>query len=202
MFELLDSVDVLCTALQCSPSYLHEAVTRQQLYCNPLVIPRRRASTKPRTVWSVSDPVRRLQRQVALWLRAASNAQENHVTGFRDDSTPFKNASQHIGTLSREAEEEVLTADLSDFFGTIEIGDVMKVFEDLGAKRPASTVLARLCTIDEHLMQGGRASAPISNLVGDRLDKIILAELAPGCVYTRYVDDLTISGLRALEWIT
>jgi RNA-directed DNA polymerase len=98
------------------------------------------------------------------------------------------NAVRHVG------KEVVLTADLSDFFGTISLSDVMVLFENLGAERPASTVLARLCTIDERLMQGGRASAAIANLVAQRLDSIILREIDSEAVYTRYVDDITISG--------
>jgi RNA-directed DNA polymerase len=138
----------------------------------------------------VSDPVRRLQRQVALWLRTTSDALGDHVKGFRDGSCPLENARQHVDVKR----DQVLTADLSDFFGTITIADVMREFEALGAARPASTLLARLCCIDERLMQGGRASAVIANLVAKRLDTIIIRELNPACTYTRYVDDLTISG--------
>jgi RNA-directed DNA polymerase len=110
------------------------------------------------------------------------------VTAFRKGSSPYKNALRHIGS------SVVVTADLSDFFGSITLQDVIKLFLGLGAERQVSVTLARLTTLDERLVQGGRASPFIANLVGSRLDEIVLAQAKKGCRYTRYVDDLTFSG--------
>jgi RNA-directed DNA polymerase len=54
-------------------------------------------------------------------------------------------------------------------------------------------MLARICTLNNSLPQGGRASPSIANLVACSLDEAILKSF-PDVRYSRYVDDLTFSG--------
>jgi hypothetical protein len=54
--------------------------------------------------------------------------------------------------------------------------------------------LARLTTLHDFLPEGARSSPAIANLIGQDLDRIVKSELADGCRYTRYVDDLAFSG--------
>jgi RNA-directed DNA polymerase len=133
-----------------------------------------------------------MQRQIALMLREAHDALPECVTAFRKKSSAFENAKRHANQLV------VVTADLADFYGSITLVDVAQLFEQLGAGRVVAVILARLSTLDEKLIQGGRASPFIANLVGHRLDNIILAKIKPGCRYTRYVDDLTFSGAESV----
>jgi hypothetical protein len=188
-FDNLKSVEHLCWAFGCSPQVLQLVTTQPKVYCQPIALSRRRRSKRPRIVWSVSDPLRRLQRQVALWLKPEARTQHECVTGFRPRATPFENAKRHAD------QEVVVVADLADFYGTITLVDVLALFESLGAAREAAVVLARLSTLDEKLVQGGRASPYIANLVARRLDDEILRNKTVSCRYTRYVDDLAFSGL-------
>ncbi len=185
--KLNDDIDVLSAALRCSPSELRDAVSAPQRYCRPLTVRRRTKSSRPRTVWLIDDPLRRLQRQVALWLRPIVDAQPVCVTAFRHGASTLKNAKHHSGRAA------VLTADLSDFFGSITLLHVVRLFESLGCGRQVAVVLGRLTTLNEKLVQGGRASPFIANLVASELD-FAITELSGPCRYTRYVDDLTISG--------
>lgn len=188
MFSTIhNSLDVLSAALGCSPDELHHVTMHPRTFSKQLAIPRRRRSKRPRLVWAVADPLRRIQRQVAIWLRPHVQSQAHCVTAFRKGSSPFANAMAHAGR------SVVVTADLSDFYGSISLIDVVALFESLGAGRQVAVTLARLSTIDERLVQGGRASPFIANLVADKLDAVIQSRLPLGARYTRYVDDVTVS---------
>ena len=159
-----------------------------QSYCKKITLKRRRRSKRPRKVWKIESTLRRVQRRIAIWLRSNAAQQPACVTAFRKGSSALENAKVHIqGPL-------VAVADLTDFYASISTQDVVELFESLKASRQVALTLARLCTIDGALTQGGRASPHIANLVGERLDNILLKQIPLGCKYTRYVDDLTFSG--------
>ncbi len=181
---------MLCLALRVSPEDLRKAVREIDQWCSPVVVPRRRRSQLPRVTWDTRDPVRRLQRQVALWLKAAHDGLGPHVTAFKQGSSPLENARLHIGGLG----SALVTADIAAFFDSISLWDIVEVLEQLGASRQVAITLARFNTINDRLMQGGRASPYIANFVGARLDSIVLANLRTTCRYSRYVDDITFSG--------
>lgn len=187
-FKTLDQVELLRAALRCSPTVLKLVTTQTSTFCERCLVQRRRKSSRPRVVWKIHSHLRRIQRQVALWLKPHVNAQRDWVTAFRDDASPFKNAMRHAG------QPAVVVADLANFYDTISLVDVVSMFEQLGAGRQVAVSLARMSTLDEKLIQGGRASPYIANLVAARLDQIVLQNLSPKCVYTRYVDDLAFSG--------
>jgi hypothetical protein len=132
--------------------------------------------------------LRRIQRQIALWLKPFTSTQAECVTAYRKGGSALKNAQVHAGR------SVVIVADLKDFFGSISLLDVVALFEQLGADRQVAVVLARLTTLEEKLVPGARTSPAIANLVASRLDDLILGKLPKGCRYTRYADDLTISG--------
>jgi hypothetical protein len=181
---------LLCLALRTSPADLRKAVCSTRDYCKQVIVVRRRRSQLPRVTWETQDPVRRLQRQLALWLKATHDNLGPHVTGFKGGSSPLKNALFHIGP----ANSVVVTADIESFFDSISLWDIVDVLEQLGASKQVAIALARFNTIGDRLMQGGRASPYIANFVATRLDQIVLANLPMGCSYSRYVDDLTFSG--------
>lgn len=119
----------------------------------------------------------------------ASAALPDYVQGFRAGSSPLKQAQQHCGRPF------VVTADLSDFFDNIRLATVVETFERLGSPRPIAIVLGKLCTYNESLPQGGRASPILSNLCVTDLDKALTRHSqAKGLTYSRYADDLAFSG--------
>jgi RNA-directed DNA polymerase len=184
IFDRLQTLDDLCTALACSPETLRSAVVEMTSYCDPLS--RRKKKGGTRKVYLVKDPVRRLQRLVALWLKQVHV--DPCVTGFLVGSSAFANAKVHA------ARPFVLTADIDNFFDTITSEMVRDVFRELGAGSVVAITLARLCTLDHKLIQGGRASPMISNLASRKLDQIIVSNIGADNIYTRYVDDIAISG--------
>lgn len=115
---------------------------------------------------------------------------------------------------------QVLNCDLADFFLCVGLNRVIGLFRVLGYRRTVALCLARLCTNRlpkrmslqlasdlkmrcrvPHLPQGAPTSPALANLCCYRLDAR-LSGLARqiGARYTRYADDLTLSG-RSVGWL-
>jgi len=123
----------------------------------------------------------------------------------------------------------LLKFDLQDFFATVRASRVQATLVTLGYSHPVAGALARLCTTatpepvlerlrtegglawtqamrlrDAHLPQGAPTSAALANLCAFRLDvRIAALARALGARYTRYADDIVLSGdaglLRAAD---
>lgn len=127
--------------------------------------------------------------------------------GFLRGKSIVSNAQAHAGRAA------VLNMDLADFFPSINFRRVRSVFARLGYSPAAASILALLCTEcprkqveyagkpywvatgPRGLPQGACTSPALSNQVARRLDKR-LSGLARklDLSYTRYADDITISG--------
>jgi RNA-directed DNA polymerase len=136
--------------------------------------------------------------------------------GFRPGRSAITNAAPHCGRTV------VIRFDLADFFPSVPIGRVYALFRTLGYPELVARLLAGLCTtrlpadvwkarpnpaLDgtdhstwqrlsaRHLPQGAPTSPAIANLVAYRLDcRLTGLAAALDATYTRYADDLTISG--------
>ncbi|MFC7847127.1 reverse transcriptase family protein [Arthrobacter sp. NPDC057388] len=99
----------------------------------------------------------------------------------------------------------VLKLDLRDFFHSIDVGRVAKIFRKTGCDEETSRQLARLCTRSPrigrtaslalgYLPQGAPTSGMLANLAASNLDRS-LSRLGAryNLKYTRYSDDLTFS---------
>ncbi len=117
--------------------------------------------------------------------------------GFRSNRSIVTNATRHIGG------EEILSVDFKDFFPSITIRRVIRIFSDLGYPRHVAFYLAAICCLDNKLPQGAPTSPAISNIVARQVD----ARLCNLCekhqiTYSRYADDLTFSGKVIPHWFT
>ncbi len=89
----------------------------------------------------------------------------------------------------------VVTLDIRDFFPSIHISDVTRMFSDLGYYKELSSFLAHLCCFQETLPQGAPTSPYLSNLRMRNFDQRIAEYTKSHNIrYTRYADDLTFSG--------
>ena len=89
----------------------------------------------------------------------------------------------------------VLSLDLSDFFGTIKWFKVYDVFVGIGYSKPVSVMLSNLCTLNKSLPQGAPTSPALSNIICLQIDNRISKYAAKNKIrYTRYADDITLSG--------
>ncbi len=99
------------------------------------------------------------------------------------------NAKQHLNC------KEMLSIDITDFFGSINKRRVISVFKGFGYTNLLSYYLASLCCNNDKLPQGACTSPILSNIVAKRLD-LRFTSLANkmNINYTRYADDITFSG--------
>lgn len=109
--------------------------------------------------------------------------------GFVLGRSIVDNARTHLGTRM------LLKLDLKDFFPSISFRQVMKIFLGTGYPVAVAYFLARICCLNKSLPQGAATSPSLSNLVAKRLDMGLAKYAATGgLTYTRYADDLAISG--------
>ncbi|MFU1795611.1 retron St85 family RNA-directed DNA polymerase [Paenibacillus azoreducens] len=89
----------------------------------------------------------------------------------------------------------VLNMDIKDYFNSISKDKVFMFFKSLGYSKQVALVLSKLCILDNGLPQGAPTSPMLSNLVTQQIDKRIANFSAKHNLrYTRYADDLTLSG--------
>lgn len=112
------------------------------------------------------------------------------VYGFVPGRSHLAAAARHLGS------EWVASIDIENFFPSTGIDKVRSAIERLGYKDAFSKdALVKLTCLDDGLTQGAPSSPVISNIVLHDLDNM-LAEFAASAefVYTRYADDLVMSG--------
>lgn len=113
------------------------------------------------------------------------------VYGLSKGKTVFVNASAHQTNFDKQ----LLILDIEDFFPSIKRKDVLRVFKCLGFNKENASILTKICTVDNKLPQGSPASPYIASLVCVNLDKkIYLYCQRRNFIYTRYFDDISISG--------
>lgn len=152
-----------------------------------------------REVWEVNNPRlaeahKALSRRFELFARV-SDARFPHVAahGYVRNKGTLDNARIHCG------QKLLLRADIRNFFQSITFRHLERRFIELKLKPACAEALASFVTIDDRLPMGLHASPMLANLICIDLDVGIekLAQ-AYGCRYTRYADDISISGQRRL----
>ncbi|MET0759988.1 MAG: reverse transcriptase family protein, partial [Flavobacterium sp.] len=90
---------------------------------------------------------------------------------------------------------KVFTLDLENFFPSIKVEAIEKIFNHLGYSSALSNMLAKLCCKEGALPQGAPTSPYLSNLFFNVADNIISDYCTKRKIrYTRYADDLSFSG--------
>jgi hypothetical protein len=163
-------------------------------YLNRFVI--QRPNGKPRPVVSASSPLYNLQRWFFIRVLSPNFKPSPQSHGGIPSRSIKTNAAVHVG------QQFIYTTDVSDFFPSIRFERVRAWFERSGCSATVSRMCARLCTADGRLQQGLLTSP----FIADQLMKPVDLEISRMCekqrrplVYSRYVDDLTITGQFNLE---
>ncbi|WP_295958787.1 reverse transcriptase domain-containing protein [uncultured Xanthomonas sp.] len=142
-----------------------------------------------REISSPADILKRIQRRIAS---AVDSARTRSLisNGFEKGRSIFDHARPHKGRVF------VITADIKDFFPSINFGRVRGVFlaPPFRFNNVVATLLAQLCTDGKSLPQGAPSSPSIANIVCVQLDRLLM-ELAKKskCSVTRYADDICFS---------
>ena len=116
------------------------------------------------------------------------------VHSYRTGKSFLTNAQEHVG------QKYVLNLDLENYFSSINIYKVNKVLKDNGFSSDSRKLLTQLCTLDNVLPQGSPTSPIISNAAFYKIDESMYEYCRRRNLnYTRYSDDITISGESKLE---
>ncbi|MDZ7812345.1 MAG: reverse transcriptase family protein [Ideonella sp.] len=166
----------------------------------------------------VPEPYLRALQQKVLHQGLNPVPPHERAYGFVAGRSVIEHAQQHTG------QAVILKFDLQDFFTSIRASRVHALWTTLGYPETVATLLTRLCTVatpepvlqrwrqeggaqwhqvlrarEPHLPQGAPTSPALANLCAFGLDLRLegLAH-AHGARYSRYADDVVISGSRAL----
>lgn len=112
-----------------------------------------------------------------------------YTKAFRKGFSIKDNAKFH------RKQKKVLTIDIRNYFGTIKFESVLQLFLSLGYSKSVSMMLSKICVVDGVLPQGAPTSPMLANIITKNIDLRIAAFSSKEKIrYTRYADDLTISG--------
>lgn len=139
----------------------------------------------------ISEPLPSLK-EIQLWI-LTNILYKRPVSPFAKAYKP--NISLIENLKFHKNQPKVFTLDLENFFPSITVESIEKIFISLGYTKAISDLLSKLCTRNGTLPQGAPSSPCLSNLIFKDAD----ASISEYCIgkkirYTRYADDLSFSG--------
>jgi len=146
-----------------------------------------------RIICAPSKQLKGIQRWImAFILRKVDVSAQS--TAFRPGCSVVLNAEVHV------RKHFVFNADIKDFFPSITVRRVCGLFKSLKYPGEVAFALARLTTFKGRLPQGAPSSPDIANIICRKLDSRLQGLCDKrGWSYTRYCDDITISGAGAIS---
>jgi RNA-directed DNA polymerase len=201
-FRIPGSQEEISSYLGLSPDDLAAAIaaginpdSEQDLYTRHRLPKKNRRPGQFRVVWDVNDTNlrdahRSFARRFEIFARQYIQGFPHSCTyGYVRGRNIKENASRHVG------KKVIFRCDLENYFPSIGIDRLATRLKEIGLKEEAAAAIAKFTTIEGALALGLNASPLLSNIVSLNLDTK-LSEFARhhGYVYTRYADDITISG--------
>lgn len=131
----------------------------------------------------------KVQKEILSALNLLNLEISDAAKAFKEGTSILDNAKAHVGN------KYVIRYDMRDFFDTVFVGRVKAELEKRNVPPQFIKIISKWCIHRGHIPQGAPTSPLLSNLVCANLDKrfINLAEKI-GAAYTRYADDIIISG--------
>jgi len=169
---------------------LEKIAEAPELWCEELVLLDPAKPTKPRNVLNVRGQLRQLQSRMLRSILLPVLP----VSQFSHGSTRQRHIKSNIEPHLRST--FAFTTDIADFYPSVSHNRVYRLFaKTLECSPDVARVCTKLCTYDHHLALGLITSPILADQTMHQIDRRIgLACWKAKLVYTRYVDDLTISG--------
>jgi len=176
----------LAKLLGVKPREIDYTLCRLQYYYRPK--PRMKSDGKVRTLYVPQGKLKEIQKAIKTEILDKVNWPSTVHGGVRRRSI-LTNATVHVG------QAVVFAMDVKDCFPSIGPERILRIFRLIGFDGQAPKILTHLTTWKFQLPQGAPTSTALANLALARIDARIssLAKLQ-GFAYTRYVDDVTVSG--------
>jgi len=184
------TVDGLAAALGISVKKLKDVAGSTESYVKRKTIPGRRPGKRDREVIFVSGPLRRLQYVLYTRVLRPRHKPTVHSHGGIKGRSIKTNAEPHLGSVF------VFCADIANFYPSIHRKRVYDLYANVfGCAPDVARMLTKLCTFDHHLALGLITSPILADCMLRKVDRRIEGMCRKhNLVYTRFVDDLTISG--------
>ncbi len=160
---------------------------KSSFYYSQFEIPKKNG--KKRQIFAPSDKLKNIQHILKAEFDKIYIVND-YVHGFCANKSIVTNAKSHLDR------GHILNIDLENFFPSITFNRVENLFksEPFGFNQRIANALASLCCYEGALPQGAPTSPVLSNFISCELDyKLNSLSTKFNCVYTRYVDDITIS---------
>lgn len=146
-----------------------------------------------RQITAPAKPLRTLQRRLYQTLSSRVRYPRWMMGGVPKRSV-VTHATPHMGR------QMVVTLDVESFFPSVIADHVASVLRRFAIEGPALEAVVELTTLNNRLPQGSPASCFLANLAFDQIDRRIDSLCRRHRLsFTRYVDDLAISGDRNLR---
>lgn len=160
--------------------------TLDEFHYNRSKIPKKNGNTRLLNIPSMS--LKKIQKWLLVNIFEKIPVSE-YATGFCKNKSIIDNAKPHLN------KQCIINLDIKDFFPSITYEDIFRIVYYLGYSYELTCYISKLCTYKKRLPQGSPASPYISNIRCIKLDNRI-SKLAKtfNASYTRYADDITISG--------
>lgn len=183
---ILQTLDDLATKTRLPKALLVKYIHDNDRYYNSSYIKK-----KTKDLRHISNPNRELK-AIQRWILRnilGSLSSSPYANGFIPKKSIYDNALPHQGN------QYILSIDLKNFFTTVKASYVFTVFKSVGYASNMAYYLTSICTLNGVLPQGAPTSPMLSNLVCLRMDERIGKYCEnKALTYTRYADDITISG--------
>jgi RNA-directed DNA polymerase len=146
-----------------------------------------------RTITPPTDELKEIQRVIKQYLEKYIHWDSSLHGGIRGRSI-ITNARGHVG------KQMVANLDVREFFPSITEEMVIETLVRLGCTWKTAALIAALTTYKGYLPQGAPTSTLLANLVFVPIDRDFqIFSRKFELTYTRYVDDITLSGNRDLR---
>lgn len=197
----ISSIENLCSALSVSLQEIYGALSLsdEEKYT---VSQTPKSDGSFRLVYNPHYLLRKIQRRInkRIFSRLSIVQWPDHLFGSVPNQRDPKNqsminkdyvscAAKHCGAKS------LLKVDVKDFFDNIHKDIVLDIFENfMKFDRETSELLAEICCFKSHVIQGALTSSYLASLCLYDVEGAVVERLMrKGLVYTRLVDDITVS---------
>jgi hypothetical protein len=193
----IGSVESLAAALGFQEARLQQVANNAQDFYVPNV-PTVKSNGKLRQTYTVKEPLKHVQKKILRKIIDFVEFPDYLQGAIKDLDSPrdyFHDAELHSGR------EVILKEDISAFFSTTKSELVYKVWKYFfHFPHEVAEVLTKLTTYKGFIPEGARTSPAVANLVfWDCEPDLELSLRQKGYIYSRYIDDITVSFMERIE---
>jgi RNA-directed DNA polymerase len=190
----LNQPQELAELLQARVPELHSVLRNADAYYEELLLLDPAKPTRPRRVISAHGVLRLWQSRLYSRLLMPNGVRSPYSHGGVAGRNILTNVKPHLG------QSFVFTADIASFYPNIQRERIYRLFAHLGCSDEVARLCTRLCTYRHRLEQGILTSPILAEQLMHRVDDRISSCCHKlGLVYTRFVDDIAISGRFSLK---